>query len=264
MTVELIVHFGNSNWFHLAIADRIKFATLFEMISFITNIPVTEFLYIICNGHLVGSSDEHYGFGSIINDIPELELQDNKMTVHVITRNRKVKDDKYDLVMANRLHRFVRRPVITARAPDDTTAPPTVISRTSAAPPTIAQLLNGGTGGGGGGSGGGSADTITNLFAAMLNGAEITYDEALNLRDVPVVISTDAFNRLTTIVDRTSLSADDLAANCFCGSSINDEAMGGTLTQLPCRHNFHTECIKHHLTSINPRCPICNGDVRGE
>ena len=263
MTVDLTVHFGNSNWFNISIVDRIKFSTLYEMISFITNTPNTEILYMICNGHIVGGSgSEYYGFGNIIQDVPDLDIQDNKITVHIVTRNRKVKDDKYDMIIANRLYRHLKRPTITARTSrsDETggVGGTTVISRTSAAPPSLSQML-----------GGGSEDLAT-LFTAMLNGGDtggiMSYDQAVNLQNVQVILSDETFNRLTTLVDRAALEADDLSAHCFCGSglaSTNADA-DDTLTQLPCGHHFHTECIKHYLTTINTRCPVCNGDVRGE
>lgn len=52
---------------------------------------------------------------------------------------------------------------------------------------------------------------------------------------------------------------DDLCAICL--ETFED---GESLTGLPCRHSFHTECIRPWLSSKSALCPMCKADAFGK
>lgn len=47
-----------------------------------------------------------------------------------------------------------------------------------------------------------------------------------------------------------------------CAICIEEFAQGDKLRQLPCQHEFHTECIIPWLTERHPCCPLCKSNVR--
>jgi len=49
-----------------------------------------------------------------------------------------------------------------------------------------------------------------------------------------------------------------------CAICIEDFSDGDNLVQLPCSHQFHTDCIVPWLTERRPVCPLCKHDVRPE
>lgn len=49
---------------------------------------------------------------------------------------------------------------------------------------------------------------------------------------------------------------DDMCAICL---DMYEE--GEVLTGLPCRHSFHTQCIRPWLSGKSGLCPICKGEA---
>lgn len=49
-----------------------------------------------------------------------------------------------------------------------------------------------------------------------------------------------------------------------CAICIEEFAHGDKLRQLPCQHEFHTECIIPWLTERHSCCPLCKSNVRPE
>lgn len=49
--------------------------------------------------------------------------------------------------------------------------------------------------------------------------------------------------------------------NVCCAICIEEFVLGETLRQLPCEHEFHTECIIPWLTERHPSCPLCKQKV---
>ena len=78
-----------------------------------------------------------------------------------------------------------------------------------------------------------------------------TYEEAGNLIDIPIVLTSEQFDELITYDTGDSMT-------CFCGDNNELE----TSATLPCNHTFHSSCIETWLTSRSTKCPICAQDVR--
>lgn len=84
---------------------------------------------------------------------------------------------------------------------------------------------------------------------------DLSYEEARRFRDVAIVISDAEFDRY--VVNNID---DDIDSDFSCLCGLIDDTM--TLSELPCGHRFHTDCIHRHLTTINVYCPTCRHDVR--
>jgi hypothetical protein len=238
MVVELTVHFGNSNYFNMRVVDKVTFAKLAEIFTYITNVPMSDVLYMICGNHVIDALGDGspYSFTSYLQDIPLLDIQNNKLTIHVIVKNKNITEDKFDLIVNNRLIKASKKIPRTRT---------TSITRGVDLPELI-ELYTGGRG-------------AEAMFATALI-ENISYDQATALTNVPVVLTDSSFNRLTITRDRGLYDESLLTDECFCGSTVAENSE--TITELPCSHLFHTECIKHHLLNSNTRCPVCNGDVR--
>ncbi len=92
-----------------------------------------------------------------------------------------------------------------------------------------------------------------------------TYSQNLRLEDVPITLSNEQFDALTETLEieiNTDSTEEDSDFNCFCGNTEGEIIR--KRSWLPCGHSFHTKCIKHHLTIINVKCPLCCTDVRDE
>lgn len=160
MSVTLRVHFGNNNWFTLNLTERTQFYSIYEHFSVITAIPVAKILYVICNGHIVDKTDKDYGFDKYVQDIPNLHLQDNIVSVHVITINEQVPEDRFDQIIKHQYSQLARR-----------TLPLTSL-------PTIIEM--------------------TEAFIGLPQ--DFNYEQAITLQNVPVVLDQGAYQQYTTSV----------------------------------------------------------------
>ncbi len=75
--------------------------------------------------------------------------------------------------------------------------------------------------------------------------------------DVAVVIREVDFDRYITPVDSSDIA---LHSECLCA----DQNSQDSLCSLSCGHVFHVGCIRTQLTTVNPRCPVCQHDVRDD
>ena len=78
-----------------------------------------------------------------------------------------------------------------------------------------------------------------------------------NLEDIKIVLTTEQFNKLNTFKIKDDKKLD---SNCtICLENFNKDNM---ITELKCKHFFHTECIKEWLTKNSSKCCICRVDMR--
>ena len=74
------------------------------------------------------------------------------------------------------------------------------------------------------------------------------------------------------ITDTGCIEKDDLVArvsqsgyyNQECYVCLAEYAAGDRVKLLPCKHEFHSECIDKWLADVHRTCPLCRKDVCGE
>lgn len=76
------------------------------------------------------------------------------------------------------------------------------------------------------------------------------------LTTVPVVLTEREYSTLVNTVTVNNIQ------ETICGSCHADLQTDQILSQLPCEHVFHQDCIKTWLTTQSTRCPLCSRDVR--
>ena len=255
-TVQLTVHFGNSNWFRIIVPETLKFGKLYELCASIINIELTDLLYIICDGYVIGAKSGKYSLDSSFANLDTLDVRDHELNIYVVIKNPTTKADKFDELINNRVHKWLTSNIYTSTTTTTTTTRNTRITRNSN------NLVSNMT-----------ADIFQGLFSGgqsggstnVLNTGNMTYEQALGLGNVPVVLTEAQFDSLTVEVAAGSLTAEQKERDCFCGTNITEEieeAEHQGITKLPCNHFYHTHCIKQHLTTVNTKCPVCNHDVR--
>jgi hypothetical protein len=74
----------------------------------------------------------------------------------------------------------------------------------------------------------------------------------LDLEDVPIVISSEMYRN---IPEKSGSKETDCS---ICGECLENQV----IKNLKCKHEFHVECLKTHLTCYNVRCPMCRLDLR--
>ena len=77
-----------------------------------------------------------------------------------------------------------------------------------------------------------------------------------NLQDVAVTLDQEALKNL-----KKYKSDKILEENCSVCMSKMGENPEEELCQLPCEHDFHSECIEPYLENYNYKCPICRKEV---
>lgn len=83
---------------------------------------------------------------------------------------------------------------------------------------------------------------------------------AMNRRSVFKLLTHDQVLELPTVEYHGSSSSSSHDDVC-CAICIEEFVQGDTLRQLPCEHEFHTECIIPWLTERHPSCPLCKHSV---
>jgi hypothetical protein len=99
-------------------------------------------------------------------------------------------------------------------------------------------------------------NVIQDLFDAFFETeTEPNYE---HLEDVKVTLSEKDFEKFPSwTVDNTSnIGYKD------CSICIEEFKQEDVVTKLPCKHIFHTTCIKHWLCSEKVTCPSCRKDTR--
>lgn len=56
----------------------------------------------------------------------------------------------------------------------------------------------------------------------------------------------------------------DSTTRDICGICVDEYTKNDPIVVLPCKHYFHTECIRHWLCNEKVTCPLCRFDVRCE
>jgi hypothetical protein len=90
------------------------------------------------------------------------------------------------------------------------------------------------------------------------------------LEDVKVTLQEEDFNKLHTVPFQTSDSDNKNEEHEHeheheqenCNICLEQYVEGVSVTKLPCKHLFHTECIKAWLCGEKINCPVCRHDVR--
>ena len=75
-----------------------------------------------------------------------------------------------------------------------------------------------------------------------------------NLEDVKVTLTENEFNNLSK---RIIINNDDTLINKQCHICLEDFMISDNITELKCKHEYHTECIKSWVMSQSIKCPIC-------
>lgn len=81
------------------------------------------------------------------------------------------------------------------------------------------------------------------------------------LEDVKVTLQEGDFEKLQTVPFRQDHS-DEQNDHDNCNICLEQYKEGVSVTKLPCKHIFHTECIKAWLCGEKINCPVCRHDVR--
>lgn len=97
------------------------------------------------------------------------------------------------------------------------------------------------------------ANILNMLNNFMDNFDQVPYQPD-NFENVVVTVG-DSINKLKTTTLETTL--DHNCTICM-GCMDKDEIV----SELPCKHIFHDECIKPYLNSYNCKCPVCRADIR--
>lgn len=79
------------------------------------------------------------------------------------------------------------------------------------------------------------------------------------LEDVKVTLQDEDFQKLQTAPFESHHSED---GHDHCNICLEQYKEGISVTKLPCKHLFHTECIKAWLCGEKINCPVCRHDVR--
>jgi hypothetical protein len=97
--------------------------------------------------------------------------------------------------------------------------------------------------------------------ADQLLGLNQPFEEPLE--DVKVTLEDADFEKLETYQFGDPQHQDGNANDHDnCNICLEQYGADTTVTKLPCRHVFHTECIKAWLCGEKINCPVCRHDVR--
>ena len=271
-TVRLTVHFGNSNWFRIKLGENTSYGELIDVCTSIINVEASDVLYVICNGHILGQGD--YSYDKSLSGIEAIEARLG-VTVHVVLRNTDRRlSDIYDNIQCIKYQKWLNQVTTRSQQPSQTR----IRRNAVAGPPGISNLFSGSTN-----------DSLTaltsiiqdamqnpnttvtgsvpltgNLAGSLTGDGPINYDQAVNLSNVPVVLTEQQFYDVTTIKRYEDLTPEQRENSCFCGTGLDEPVDGNSNLVIldGCNHLYHQACLKHHLTTINIKCPICNRDTR--
>lgn len=105
-------------------------------------------------------------------------------------------------------------------------------------------------------------DTLYHGFNRVFNDTfSDTFNDTFNeLKDVKIILSEADFDKLNhiTITKNNLKKFNDKICNICMDTYKNTNI----LTELPCNHLFHKECIKQWVCSENVHCPMCRHDTR--
>jgi hypothetical protein len=90
---------------------------------------------------------------------------------------------------------------------------------------------------------------IVNVINSLL---EIT--EPIDFNDVVIATDSNTLEELNKYTLDTNLDTQCV----ICMEKLNETQV---VCELPCKHLFHDECIKEHLTYYSYKCPICRDEV---
>jgi hypothetical protein len=88
-------------------------------------------------------------------------------------------------------------------------------------------------------------DVINNL---------LDLSEPTTLEDVVIAADSNVLDQLNKYTLDTNI--DTKCAICI--DNLNETQI---ICELPCKHLFHDDCIKEHLTHYSNKCPICREQV---
>ena len=101
-------------------------------------------------------------------------------------------------------------------------------------------------------------NTTTNPFTNLINIINTTttnnYGLANNFTDVVTTLEEEDLNNLRKF--KTDKILEEKCSVCMANINIDEE-----VCELPCKHNFHNECIEPWLKQYNYKCPICRMEV---
>lgn len=79
-----------------------------------------------------------------------------------------------------------------------------------------------------------------------------------SLVDVKVTLTENEFNKLTMF--SSEVLSDDSVECAICMDCMKHSKT--IVTQLPCKHLFHRDCISSWLLVESTTCPVCRIDIR--
>jgi len=94
-------------------------------------------------------------------------------------------------------------------------------------------------------------NNMINVLNNLLNGLN---QPMYNQENVKVTTDEEDIMKLKTTTLKENL--EDKCTVCM-GSMIKDEI----ITELPCNHNFHKDCIEPYLKEYTYKCPVCREEV---
>lgn len=98
---------------------------------------------------------------------------------------------------------------------------------------------------------------IDNIIETYANSANETTGQ--ELEDVKVTLTAEQFEKLHTVpLDDATKAVHSQDICNICMEGFNE----GHLTQLPCKHFFHKDCVHLWLCQEKVSCPVCRADVR--
>jgi len=98
-------------------------------------------------------------------------------------------------------------------------------------------------------------DDQDNDWNQMLNQAI-----ANSIETMPEFDFTSRNNEIVLDVPSRTVADETCGSTETCGICLENYVAGGTVTDLPCQHSFHTECILNWAVQV-PKCPVCRQDI---
>jgi len=94
----------------------------------------------------------------------------------------------------------------------------------------------------------------TNQISILLNNILPNLIQTNNMEDVKTTLEEEDFNKLKKF--KTDKKLDENCSICMGSIEIDEE-----VCQLPCNHDFHSECVDPWLKEYNYKCPVCRTEV---
>lgn len=92
-------------------------------------------------------------------------------------------------------------------------------------------------------------------YAIMLNQAI-----ANSIETMPEFSFATRNDKIVLNVSTRTVTTEDAVAAGICSVCFDGYTTGSTVTDLPCLHSYHSECIASWAVQV-PKCPVCRQDI---